>query len=59
MSKKQIMGLLLIGLLVVVLVFNRKYITVYMPFDWDITGVSAFVYLVFIALGVVIGILMA
>lgn len=57
MNKKVTYALILIAISVIVLVLNRQPAEVDLIF-FKIKGIAAFVYLAFVALGVVIGVLL-
>jgi TRAP-type C4-dicarboxylate transport system permease small subunit len=56
MSKKVIYTLILIGVTVVVLLFNvGSRASIQLPFGWALSMRAAFAYLIFTGIGVVIG----
>ena len=58
MSKKTIWALVLLGLTVIVIVFNRGHDSVDIVFT-DISGLKSLVFLTFTSIGVVIGLLLS
>ncbi len=58
MNKRVLYALLLIGVTVVVLLFNRQGADIRFPFDAKVSMPAAFAYLIFTGLGVTIGALL-
>ncbi len=57
MNKKMLYALILMGLTVLVLIFNRQDATVDLIFD-ELDAMSSLIYLGFTTIGVVIGVLL-
>jgi uncharacterized integral membrane protein len=57
MNKKMLYALILMGLTVLVLIFNRQDATVDLIFD-ELKAMSSLIYLGFTTIGVVIGVLL-
>ena len=57
MSKKVLYALLLIGLLMIILIFNRGRVDVNLLFG-DVTALKSLVFLAFTGVGVAIGVLL-
>lgn len=57
MNRKQLLALVLIGLLVIVMIMNRSGLTLNL-FGWEIHTIESFAILACLALGVLIGILL-
>ena len=58
MHKRVLYALLLIGMMVVVLLFNRQGVDIRLPFGVKAPMPAAFAYLIFTGLGVTIGALL-
>ena len=58
MNKRVLYALTIIGLTVVVLLFNRQGCVIKFPFGWDADLPAAFAYLIFTGVGVTIGALL-
>lgn len=57
MSKKVLYALVIIGLLVILLIFNRGTVSINVLFD-DVNCLKSIAFLIFTAIGVVIGVLL-
>lgn len=58
MHKRVLYALVIIGMMVVVLLFNRQGADIRLPFDVKASMPAAFAYLIFTGLGVTIGALL-